>query len=148
MKIPERSKSSSIASAASSTSGPPGEDGGPAVATPHPSSAPKRLTFMTVGGSKIAEQPWDAVLKGDILFISPPDRLLEGSKEAFVALLEAAEEQNCNYVMMIIRKNRQGHDELVRSFKFIGFDIMDPRSPLIPASFSTEPITCMLYNVK
>lgn len=58
---------------------------------------PLRLTFRT------ARHPWDAVLRGKTLYVAlPPHVLPEGSREAFVALLEAAEEQlKCQHVVVV-----------------------------------------------
>lgn len=76
----------------------PGLCGGPDAPGVTRGELPLRLTFRTA-----RRQPWDAVLRGQILFIAlPPHVLPEGSRESFVALLEAAEEQlKCKHVIVV-----------------------------------------------
>ncbi|XP_018327008.2 ornithine decarboxylase antizyme 1 [Agrilus planipennis] len=102
-----------------------------------------RLTFRT------ARQPWDAVLRGRTLFVAlPPDMLPEGSREAFVALLEAAEEQlKCHHVVVVFGKDRVDRATLIRTFMFLGFSILSPTSPLVPPSLAANNV-CMLYNIE
>lgn len=77
---------------------------------------------------------WITVLKDGILYLTIPDHLLpEGSKEAFIALLEYAEEVlHCTNIIMCIKKNREDRALLVRTFMFLGFGMMPPGHPLIP----------------
>lgn len=113
----------------------PGEDnGGP---------PPLRLTFRT------ARQPWDAVLLGRTLFVAlPPTMLPEGSREAFVALLEAAEEQlKCQHVVVVFEKDRPDRSTLIRTFMFLGFAILSPTSPIVPPSLGAHNV-CMLYLIE
>ncbi|XP_044265064.1 LOW QUALITY PROTEIN: ornithine decarboxylase antizyme 1 [Tribolium madens] len=112
----------------------PGETRGP---------SPLRLTFRT------ARQPWDAVLRGQTLYIAlPPHVLPEGSREAFVALLEAAEEQlKCQHVVVVFESDRPDRAMLVRTFMFLGFAVLSPTSPLVPPSLSSGHV-CMLYNIE
>lgn len=77
--------------------------GGPdaPVANGGPPLSAQRLTFRTrlSAGSTAC---WDTVLIGRTLYIAlPPHILPEGSRDAFVALLEAAEEKlNCQHVVV------------------------------------------------
>ncbi|EFA06676.2 Ornithine decarboxylase antizyme 1-like Protein [Tribolium castaneum] len=105
--------------------------------------SPLRLTFRT------ARQPWDAVLRGQTLYIAlPPHVLPEGSREAFVALLEAAEEQlKCQHVVVVFESERPDRAMLVRTFMFLGFAVLSPTSPLVPPSLSSGHV-CMLYNIE
>ncbi|CAG9759701.1 unnamed protein product [Ceutorhynchus assimilis] len=80
----------------------------PASPTSTSSSPPVRLTFRATPGAgspprtPSSSQPWDAVLRGDTLYVTPPGYLAEGSREAFVALLEAAEDQlKCKHVVVV-----------------------------------------------
>lgn len=59
---------------------------------------PLRLTFRTARGP-----PWDAALRAGTLYVALPEHgLPEGSREAFVALLEAAEERlKCRHVVVV-----------------------------------------------
>ncbi|KAJ3636769.1 hypothetical protein MTP99_000282 [Tenebrio molitor] len=106
-------------------------------------ASPLRLTFRT------ARQPWDAVLRGRTLYIAlPPHVLPEGSREAFVALLEAAEEQlKCQHVVVVFESGRADRAMLVRTFMFLGFAVLSPTSPLVPPSLSSGYV-CMLYNIE
>lgn len=82
--------------------------GGPdaPVANGGPPLSAQRLTFRTrlSAGSTAC---WDTVLIGRTLYIAlPPHILPEGSRDAFVALLEAAEEKlNCQHVVVSIAKS-------------------------------------------
>ncbi|KAJ8980152.1 hypothetical protein NQ317_014647 [Molorchus minor] len=85
----------------------PGLCGGPDAPGEARGAPLQRLTFRT------ARQPWDAVLRGRTLYIAlPPHVLPEGSREAFVALLEAAEEQlKCQHVIVhVLQKKVPFHD--------------------------------------
>ncbi|XP_056638782.1 LOW QUALITY PROTEIN: ornithine decarboxylase antizyme 1 [Diorhabda sublineata] len=107
------------------------------------SPPPLRLTFRT------ARQPWEAVLKGRTLYIAlPPQVLPEGSREAFVGLLEAAEEQlKCEHVVVVFAADRPDRAVLVRTFMFLGFAVLAPTSPLVPPSMANGNV-CMLYNIE
>ncbi|KAJ8955800.1 hypothetical protein NQ318_005341 [Aromia moschata] len=107
------------------------------------SPPPRRLTFRT------ARQPWDAVLRGRILYVAlPPHVLPEGSREAFVALLEAAEEQlKCQHVVVVFSSDRPDRAVLMRTFMFFGFAVLSPTSPLVPPSLASGNV-CMLYNIE
>ncbi|CAH1110576.1 unnamed protein product [Psylliodes chrysocephalus] len=107
------------------------------------SPPPLRLTFRT------ARQPWDAVLRGRTLYVAlPPQVLPEGSREAFVALLEAAEEQlKCEHVVVVFAADRPDRAVLVRTFMFLGFAVLSPTSPLVPPSLANGNV-CMLYNIE
>jgi len=115
-------------------------------AAPSSSSPPLRLSFNTAG-ARSAAQPWNAVLKDSVLYVAPPDYLADGSKEAFVALLEAAEEKlKCEYVVVVFEADRQDKATLVRTFMFLGFTVLNPGSPLVPPKLASRNI-CMCYNV-
>ncbi|KAK9883916.1 hypothetical protein WA026_004859 [Henosepilachna vigintioctopunctata] len=104
---------------------------------------PLRLTFRT------ARQPWDAVLLGHTLFVAlPPHVLPEGSREALLGLLEAAEEQlNCLHVIVVFSSERSDRAMLMRTFMFLGFQVLSPTSPVIPTSLASGNV-CMLYNIE
>ncbi|XP_030756339.1 LOW QUALITY PROTEIN: ornithine decarboxylase antizyme [Sitophilus oryzae] len=112
---------------------------------------PVRLSFRTAGNgganSRSVGQPWDAVLREGVLYVTPPPHLVEGSKEAFVALLEAAEEKlKCKHVVVVFKADRSDRPTLVRTFMFLGFAVLSPNSPLIPPQLAQGNI-CMLYNI-
>lgn len=122
---------------------------------PVPSSPPPlRLTFRATPGAgspprtPASSQAWDAVLRGDTLYVTPPSHLAEGSREAFVALLEAAEDQlRCKHVIVVFPIDRADKANLVRTFKFLGFSVLNPNHHLVPAQLAAGNV-CMLYNVE
>ncbi|CAG9860231.1 unnamed protein product [Phyllotreta striolata] len=124
----------------------PGLCGGPDApgeARGAPPPPPLRLTFRT------ARQPWDAVLRGRTLYVALPAQVLPGgSREAFVSLLEAAEEQlKCEHVVVVFASDRPDRAVLVRTFMFLGFAVLSPTSPLVPPPMATGNV-CMLYNIE
>uniref|UniRef100_A0A672J860 Ornithine decarboxylase antizyme 2b n=1 Tax=Salarias fasciatus TaxID=181472 RepID=A0A672J860_SALFA len=83
---------------------------------------------------------WDAVLSGGgsggggALYVEIPlEPLPEGSKESFAALLEYAEEHlKVVSVFVCFYKNREDRAKLIRTFGFLGFEIVKPGHPLVP----------------
>ena len=78
----------------------------------------------------------------------PEHMMPEGSREALIALLEAAEEQlKCEQVVVVFSKDRPDRARLVRTFMFLGFTVLSPNSPLLPPALAAKNI-CMLYNIE
>jgi len=70
----------------------------------------------------------------------------EGSKEAFVSLLEYAEEVlGCSHVLLCFAKDRADRAQLIRSFMFLGFEPIAPSHPLAPANSQRF---YMLYEIE
>lgn len=86
---------------------------------------------------QVAEQTsvvWETAVVGRRLYLWLV-HLPEGSKEAFVSLLEYAEEVlGCSHVLVCFRKDRSDRAMLLRTFMFLGFEALPPGHPLAPAS--------------
>lgn len=70
----------------------------------------------------------------NVLYVALPSKINhEASKHSFISLLEFAEEKlNANAIVLCMRKDRPDRPSLVRTFLFLGFQPLDPRSPLAP----------------
>uniref|UniRef100_A0A3B3U6Y9 Ornithine decarboxylase antizyme 2 n=1 Tax=Poecilia latipinna TaxID=48699 RepID=A0A3B3U6Y9_9TELE len=78
---------------------------------------------------------WDTALSGDSLFLEiPAGSLADGSKEGLTALLEFAEEKlKVNYVFLWFHKNREDRMVIIKTFHYMGFEMVKPGNPIVPA---------------
>lgn len=107
-----------------------------------------RLAF-TLHLTETTSVEWETLIWRGTLYIRVPSCLLpEGSKEGFVSLLEYAEETlQCNNIVVCLRKDRADRAMLVRTFMFLGFNVLPPNHPLIPPQCDSGNLY-MLYTVE
>lgn len=89
---------------------------------------------------------WDAVLWQDRLYVSVTgSQLAEGSKHAFVSLLEYAEEElGVSHVVACIDKAHHDNKNVIRNFLFLGFQPLAPGHEYQP---SNPNVVCFLYTI-
>ncbi|KAG5683558.1 hypothetical protein PVAND_012831 [Polypedilum vanderplanki] len=115
--------------------------------------SPTRITIKLHVTDKISSS-WDSVLDHDtnILYVALPKKLThEASKQSFLSLLEFAEEKlDCDGVVLCIRKDRPDRANLVKTFLFLGFSPLNPRSPLAPPSMQgqNDEHLFLIYNIE
>jgi len=97
---------------------------------------------------QLAEQTmvvWETVVVERRLYLSIV-HLPEGSKEAFVSLLEYAEEVlGCSHVLICFKKDRNDRAMLIRTFMFLGFEAIPPGHSMAP---SNNDHFYMLYEIE
>ncbi|KAL0967894.1 hypothetical protein UPYG_G00259320 [Umbra pygmaea] len=78
---------------------------------------------------------WETSLSSDSLFLEiPAGALAEGSKEGLTSMLEFAEEKlKVNYVFLWFDKAREDRLSIIKTFHYIGFEVVKPGNPLVPA---------------
>jgi len=87
---------------------------------------------------------WQAMLYGKSLYLKPGETLPDGSKEAFVALLEFAEENlKCKHLFVCFAKATVTK-ALIRTFMYLGFELLPPTHPKSPAG----DFISLLYTVE
>uniref|UniRef100_A0A675AFN9 Ornithine decarboxylase antizyme n=4 Tax=Nyssorhynchus TaxID=44543 RepID=A0A675AFN9_ANODA len=98
---------------------------------------------------------WETVFNPNenILYVSLPSAMShEASKHSFISLLEFAEEKlECDAVVLCIRKDRLDRPNLVRTFSFVGFQPLNPKSPLAPPHIEEQhrnEYLFMIYNIE
>merc|ERR1712020_349516 len=87
---------------------------------------------------------WDAVLWQDRLYVSVTwGQLADGSKRAFVSLLEYAEEElGVSNVVACVDKLHHDNKNVIRNFLFLGFQPLAPGHEFHP---SNPNVVCFLY---
>lgn len=104
-----------------------------------------RITFKF----QLCEQTavvWQAVLLKETLYLKPGDTLPDGSKEAFVALLEYTEEYlKCKQIFVCLKKNLVDRAAMVRTFMFLGFEVVSPNHPGAPQDSN---YLALLYTIE
>lgn len=91
------------------------------------------------------------VLHKKILYVELPHVILpEASKHSFMSLLEFAEEKiNCSHFILCMKKNREDRQNLIRTFLFLGFHPLSPKSPMVRNEsnlFAADDNLFLMYN--
>lgn len=81
---------------------------------------------------------WDTFLSDKNLFVQLPQTFLPSfSKESFVRLMEFAEDSlKCCHMVICLQKKRLDRACLLKVFMYMGFRLLPPLHPLIPADSS------------
>ncbi|KAG8576050.1 hypothetical protein GDO81_009758 [Engystomops pustulosus] len=96
--------------------------------------------------TEVKHSSWKAMLSNQSLFVEIPEGVLaDGSKEGLLALLEYAEEKmKVRYVFICFRKSREDRGPLLKTFSFLGFEIVRPGHPCVPAR---PEVLFMVYSL-
>jgi len=104
-----------------------------------------KITFSAagLGGTRTT---WDAVLWQDRLYVNvTSSQLAEGSKRAFVSLLEYAEEElEVTHVVACLDRLHHDNKNVIRNFLFLGFQPIAPGHEFIP---NNPNVVCFLYTI-
>jgi len=99
--------------------------------------------------TKDQKSKWEALLYNNNLYLQiPADILFETSKEAFVNLLEYAEEElKCQNVIICLDKNCvEKSNNLMRMFMYFGFYALSPSHPLTANAKASDNLLFMAYS--
>ncbi len=99
-----------------------------------PSALVKRFKFRVSAHNNANLPPWDAILWQRRLYVNvTSQQLSDGSKEAFVELLEYAEEDlGCSHVVVCLDQQLRGIKGVVKNFLFLGFQPLAPGHEFLP----------------
>jgi ornithine decarboxylase antizyme 1 len=103
-----------------------------------------KLSFSAAGIGGVRSQ-WEAVLWQNRLYVMvTQNQLADGSKRAFVSLLEYAEEElGVDHVIACLDK-ASNNKNIVRNFLFLGFQPISPGHEYFP---SNPNVVCFLYTI-
>lgn len=93
------------------------------------------------------EVEWKTLLVNGVLYVDIPTSVLpDGSRDAFVSLLEFAEEKiECEKVFVCFKRNRPDRAALMRVFMFLGFSVVPPDNKEVPQN---DEIMSMVYVIE
>lgn len=92
---------------------------------------------------------WEAVVQGSCVYLRMPGVLQAGSKESFILLLDFIEERlNCTNCIICVQKSRQDRATILRTFMFMGFQLLAPNSPLMPPQINNPDYVFLHYNMQ
>jgi len=111
-------------------------------------NAAVQISLSSDFASKDPKSKWEAILYSNNLYLQiPANCLVETSKEAFVNLLEYAEEElKCQNVVLCLDKSCvEKSNNLIRMFMYFGFYALSPSHPLTPQNAS-DSLLFMAYS--
>ncbi|XP_035252087.1 LOW QUALITY PROTEIN: ornithine decarboxylase antizyme 2a [Anguilla anguilla] len=78
---------------------------------------------------------WETVFYSNSLFLEiPQGSFPEGSKEGLTSLLEFAEEKlKASHIFLWFSKGREDRLSITKTFHYMGFEVVKPGHPLVPA---------------
>ncbi|CAG4957853.1 unnamed protein product [Parnassius apollo] len=92
---------------------------------------------------------WEAVVHGSTIYLRMPGVLQSGSKESFMLLLDFAEERlGCSNCIICVLKSRPDRATILRTFMFMGFQLLSPTSPLMPPEINNPDYVFLHYNMQ
>lgn len=92
---------------------------------------------------------WEAVVQGGTIYLRMPGVLQAGSKESFMLLLDFAEERlGCNNCIICVLKSRPDRATILRTFMFMGFQMLAPNSPMMPQEITNPEYIFLHYNMQ
>ncbi|CAF98383.1 unnamed protein product, partial [Tetraodon nigroviridis] len=96
--------------------------------------------------SECRSASWETILAKDSLFLEiPAGTLAEGSKEGLTALLGFAEEElKVHHVFLWFHKSREDRLSIIRTFHYVGFEMVKPGNPKVPAR---PDLAFMVYSL-
>lgn len=92
---------------------------------------------------------WEAVVQGGCMYLRMPGVLQAGSKESFILLLDFAEERlHCTNCIICVQKSRADRATILRTFMFMGFQLLAPNSPVMPQQINNPDYIFLHYNMQ
>jgi len=104
-----------------------------------------KISFSAAGEGGVRTK-WEAVLWQGRLYVSvTQNQLADGSKRAFVSLLEYAEEElGVTHVIACLDRAQHNNKNVIRNFLFLGFQPLSPGHEFYP---SNPNVVCFLYTI-
>lgn len=117
----------------------------PHVPDPAEEDEAVKISFSAAGLGGV-RTTWDAVLWQERLYVSVTSgQLADGSKRAFVSLLEYAEEElGVSHVVACLDRHHNDNKNVIRNFLFLGFQPIAPGHRFLP---SNPNVVCFLYTI-
>ncbi|KAJ1080785.1 hypothetical protein NDU88_000976 [Pleurodeles waltl] len=110
------------------------------------SNDPVQLDFHFKLGSR-GSAYWHGTLSHKKLFLETPTRVLDqGNRESLTAALDFVEvKTDANFVFVNFSKTRNDRRELLRAFGYMGFEVVRPGHPSVPA---WDDVIFMVYSLE